>query len=55
MGQIYMAACGAPERTERHAEYMANVAISMLQVTRDIMGPSKSPVVVKMGTKIQIK
>lgn len=49
MGQIYMAACGAPEKTENHAELMAKAALSMLKSARKIQGPSGLPVEVKIG------
>lgn len=53
VGQIYMAACGAPEKTENHAEVMAKVAISMLKSARKIQGPSGLPVEVKIGSYFQ--
>lgn len=48
-----MAACGAPEKTENHAEVMAKVALSMLKSARKIQGPSGLPVEVKIGISYQ--
>ncbi|XP_050314807.1 soluble guanylate cyclase 89Da-like [Anthonomus grandis grandis] len=41
VGQIYMAACGAPERTDKHAEIMANIALSMLKAAADLSVENK--------------
>ncbi|XP_066259334.1 soluble guanylate cyclase 89Da-like [Euwallacea similis] len=49
VGQIYMAACGAPERTENHPEVMVKVAFSMLQGSRSIKTPSGASVEIKIG------
>ncbi|ENN80401.1 hypothetical protein YQE_03173, partial [Dendroctonus ponderosae] len=47
--KIYMVACGAPEKNERHAEIMANVALSMLEVTANMVIPSGNGVELKIG------
>ncbi|CAG9765027.1 unnamed protein product [Ceutorhynchus assimilis] len=49
VGQVYMAACGAPERVENHAQIMANVALNMIDVARAVEVPSGIPVDVRVG------
>lgn len=52
MGQIYMASCGAPEKTDRHAEHVADVALNMVKSVEKITGPSKTSVEIRIGEKI---
>ncbi|KAL1508915.1 hypothetical protein ABEB36_003734 [Hypothenemus hampei] len=47
--KVYMAACGAPERTTNHAEIMANVALNLLETSKKIKVPSGNGVEIKIG------
>lgn len=49
VGQIYMAVSGAPERTEKHAENIAAVALEMIDQVQDIRGPDGAKVNIRIG------
>lgn len=49
VGQIYMAACGAPERTELHAQNMADLAIAMIKNIREIKATDNHDVEIRVG------
>lgn len=49
MGQIYMSACGAPERTERHAEQIADVALAMLDSMKKLQFPDGVETDIRIG------
>ncbi|CAH1996765.1 unnamed protein product [Acanthoscelides obtectus] len=49
VGQIYMVASGAPERTEMHAQNIAELALAMLESIRDIKTPDDHEVEIRIG------
>lgn len=49
VGQIYMSACGAPERTERHAEQIADVALAMLDSMKKLQFPDGVETDIRIG------
>ncbi|KAB0803009.1 hypothetical protein PPYR_05195 [Photinus pyralis] len=49
VGQIYMAASGAPERTKTHAEDMADLSLDMIHNIKSLRMPSGGHVEVRIG------
>lgn len=49
VGQIYMVSSGAPERTDLHAQNIANVALKMIDRVKKIKGPSGEDVEIRIG------
>ncbi|XP_076255247.1 soluble guanylate cyclase 89Db-like [Rhynchophorus ferrugineus] len=49
VGQVYMAACGAPERRKNHADIVATVAINMVKAAKEIKTPTGQGVDVRIG------
>lgn len=49
VGQIYMAACGAPEKTENHAQNVAELALNMIKSVKTVEVPSKNRVEIRIG------
>ncbi|KAG5867251.1 hypothetical protein JTB14_012831 [Gonioctena quinquepunctata] len=49
VGQIYMAVCGAPDRSEDHAQNIADVSLDMVKHVRQLEIPSGTKVEVRIG------
>lgn len=49
VGQIYMAASGAPEKTELHAQNLANLGLAMLENIRKIKTKENNEVDIRIG------
>ncbi|KAK9758685.1 hem-NO-binding [Popillia japonica] len=49
VGQVYMAASGAPERTERHAPNVANISLCMIDKVKEMSKYLGSDVDVRIG------
>lgn len=49
VGQIYMAACGAPERTALHAQNVADLALAMVENIRQIKTVDNNVVEIRIG------
>lgn len=50
VGQVYMAVCGAPERTEFHAQNICDVSLSMINQVKQLQMPSGAKVEVRIGS-----
>lgn len=50
VGYVYMAASGAPERSELHAENAAALSLSMIKGAANLSGPSGSKVSIRIGS-----
>ncbi|XP_017776660.1 PREDICTED: soluble guanylate cyclase 89Db-like [Nicrophorus vespilloides] len=49
VGQIYMAASGAPERVDKHATNVADLSLSMVKNVKGILVPSQTKVEIRIG------
>ncbi|KAJ8974759.1 hypothetical protein NQ317_019163 [Molorchus minor] len=49
VGQVYMVASGAPERTDLHAQSIADLALAMTYEVKGIKTPSGNEVVIRIG------
>ncbi|CAH1175615.1 unnamed protein product [Phaedon cochleariae] len=49
VGQIYMAASGAPERTSLHAQNISDLALEMLKAIKKVKTPGITEVTLKIG------
>ncbi|GJQ69469.1 hypothetical protein Trydic_g6576 [Trypoxylus dichotomus] len=49
VGQIYMAASGAPERTEKHAQNIADISLCMINKVKEVSKDLGSDVDVRIG------
>ncbi|KAJ8937791.1 hypothetical protein NQ318_012271 [Aromia moschata] len=49
VGQVYMVASGAPERTQIHAQNISDLALAMMQEVRQIKTPSGNEVEIRIG------
>lgn len=49
MGQVYMAASGAPERTERHAQNVADLSLRMVESVKSLDTSSDSKIEIRIG------
>lgn len=49
VGQVYMAASGAPERTEKHAQNVADLALRMLESVKKLDTSSDSKIEIRIG------
>lgn len=49
VGLIYMAASGAPERTDLHAQQVADVALSMTEKIKELRTPSGAKIEIRIG------
>lgn len=50
VGQIYMAACGAPEKTDLHAQNIADLALAMIENIQKIKTVDNKEVEIRIGT-----
>lgn len=51
VGQIYMAACGAPERTNFHCQNIADLALDMVEKVSQIGIPGVAEVNIRIGMR----
>ena len=49
IGQVYMAASGAPDRTDDHAKNVADVALQLLSQVRLLTLSSKMDIQIRIG------
>ncbi|CAL7940160.1 unnamed protein product [Xylocopa violacea] len=49
VGRVYMAASGAPDKTENHAQYIADVALQLLKHVRSLKLPSGLDIRIRIG------
>lgn len=49
VGQVYMVASGAPERTDLHAQNIADLAFAMLRDVKEIRTPENQKVEIRIG------
>ena len=50
IGDVYMGVCGAPVQTSYHAVYVCDLAVDLLQESKDVPDPSAGP-----GSNIRMK
>lgn len=49
VGQVYMAASGAPERTEKHAQNVGDLSLHMLESVKKLDMSSDSKIEIRIG------
>lgn len=52
VGQIYMAASGAPERTSSHAENIADLALAMINNIKKVRTLDNNTVEIRIGIAV---